>query len=158
MSQRTTNRSPTICCYRGVLDRHTTRPHGAYAAGRRGSVNRPGWNEFPDLLAGFRDLSPPAMPVVVRTSWLPENRLGQCRRLPRRFVIQLNRDMGESQAIEVLCHEWAHALAWNYSLDRASKMAGFDPAGFERLCHDEAWGCAFSRVYRAYLDIAVDGV
>ncbi len=64
---------------------------------------------------------------------------------------------GEPQAIEVLCHEWADALAWNYSADRASKIAGFDPSGFERLCHDEAWGCGFSRVYCAYLDIGVDG-
>jgi hypothetical protein len=23
---------------------------------------------------------------------------------------------------------------------------------FERACHDEAWGCAYSRVWRAYLD------
>jgi len=61
--------------------------------------------------------------------------------------------MGETQAIEVLCHEWAHALGWNYALDRASKMPSVDPAEFERLCHDEAWGCAFSRVYRAFLEI-----
>jgi hypothetical protein len=153
MSQHTTKHSPMICCYRGVLDHHTTPPHGHHAAGRRGFVNRPGWEQFQDLLAGFRDLCPAAMPVVVRTSWLPRTRLGQCRRLPRRFVIQLNRDMGEPQAIETLCHEWAHALAWNYSLDQASKMPGVDQAEFERLCHDEVWGCAFSRVYRAFLEI-----
>ena len=28
-----------------------------------------------------------------------------------------------------------------------------DPVEFERACHDEAWGCAYSRVWRAYLDV-----
>ena len=50
------------------------------------------------------------------------------------------------QSVEVLCHEWAHALAWNCTLDRLSKMRGLDPVEFERACHDEAWGCAYSRV------------
>ena len=27
------------------------------------------------------------------------------------------------------------------------------PEEFERACHDEAWGCAYSRVWRAYLDV-----
>ena len=32
-------------------------------------------------------------------------------RREKRFVVQLNRELGEPQAVEVLCHEWAHALA-----------------------------------------------
>jgi hypothetical protein len=36
-------------------------------------------------------------------------------------VVQTNRDLGEPQAVEVLCREWAHALASNLSLDRLSK-------------------------------------
>ncbi len=27
-----------------------------------------------------------------------------------------------------------------------------DPVEFDRACHDEAWGCAYSRVWRAYLE------
>ncbi len=57
------------------------------------------------------------------------------------------------QAVEVLCHEWAHALAWNFTLDRLFKMRGLDPVVFDRACHDEAWGCAYSRVWRAYLEV-----
>jgi hypothetical protein len=28
-----------------------------------------------------------------------------------------------------------------------------EPGEFERACHDEAWGCAYSRVWRAYLQV-----
>jgi len=42
-------------------------------------------------------------------------------------------------------------LAWNFSLDRLAKLPEVDPAEFDRACHDEAWGCAYSRVWRAYL-------
>jgi len=115
-------------------------------------VNHPVWREFQQVLAGLRRECPPALPVVVRASWLPETILGQCLRREKRFVVELNRDLGEPQAVEVLCHEWAHALAWNFSLDRLSKMPGLDPVVFERASHDEAWGCAYSRVWRAYLE------
>jgi hypothetical protein len=64
----------------------------------------------------------------------------------------LNRDLGEPQAVEVLCHEWAHALAWNFAVDRLINAPDTDPVEFERACHDEAWGCAYSRVWRAYLE------
>lgn len=30
---------------------------------------------------------------------------------------------------------------------------GIDPVEFDRACHDEAWGCAYSRVWRTYLDV-----
>ncbi|MFM8708137.1 MAG: hypothetical protein ACKOHK_08650, partial [Planctomycetia bacterium] len=112
-----------------------------------------GWREFQTVLAGLRRECPPALPVVVRASWLPETILGQCLRRDKRFVVQLNRDLGEPQAVEVLCHEWAHALAWNFTLDRLSKTRGLDPVVFDRACHDEAWGCAYSRVWRVYQEV-----
>jgi hypothetical protein len=37
--------------------------------------------------------------------------LGQCLRRDKRFVVLLNDEMGVPQAVEVLYHEWAHALA-----------------------------------------------
>ncbi|MCE9630533.1 MAG: hypothetical protein K8S94_07430 [Planctomycetia bacterium] len=58
-----------------------------------------------------------------------------------------------AQAVEGLLHEWAHALAWNYSVDRLAGLPGLDPVAFERACRDEAWGCAYSRVWRAYLEV-----
>ena len=141
-----------LCCHRGAL-MGTSRMGSLTGAHSRSFVNRPGWREFQTVLAGLRRECPPALPVVVRASWLPETILGQCLRRDKRFVVQLNRDLGEPQAVEVLCHEWAHALAWNFTLDRLSKMRGLDPAVFDRACHDEAWGCAYSRVWRAYLEL-----
>ena len=96
-------------------------------------VNRPGWREFQTVLAGLRRECPPALPVVVRASWLPETILGQCLRRDKRFVVQLNRDLGEPQAVEVLCHEWAHALAWNFSLDRLTRTPEITPFEFDRF-------------------------
>ena len=111
-----------------------------------------------ELLGKDLDLDPhpvpvAAMPVVVRASPLPETIPGQCVRRRRQFVVKLNDRMGEAQAIDTLCHEWAHALAWSFSLDRLAKTPGLDPIKFERACHDEAWGCAYSRVWRAYLEV-----
>jgi hypothetical protein len=34
-----------------------------------------------------------------------------------------------------------------------AKTPGLDPVEFDRACHDEAWGCAYSRVWRAYLEM-----
>jgi hypothetical protein len=122
-------------------------------APRRSFVNRTVWREFQAVLAGLRRKCPPALPVVIRASWLPETILGQCLRREKRFVVQLNRALGEPQAVEVLCHEWAHALAWNFAVDRLINAPDTDPVAFERACHDEACGCAYSRVWRAYLDV-----
>jgi hypothetical protein len=68
-------------------------------------------------------------------------------------MVLLNRELKEPPPVEVLCHEWAHALAWNFTLDRMSRTPGIDPVEFDRASHDEAWGCAYSRVWRAYLDV-----
>jgi hypothetical protein len=90
------------------------------------------------------------MPVVVRTAWLPDTILGQCIRRRHRFVVNLNDGMDQPQAIETLLHEWAHALAWSYSLDKLARDPDVPREDFEAASHDEAWGCAYSRVWRAY--------
>jgi hypothetical protein len=138
-----------LCCHRGALMVASS----LFSTPAHSFVNRPGWPEFQTVLAGLRRECPPAHPVVVRASWLPETILGQCLRRDNRFVVQLNRDLGGPQAVEVLCHEWAHALAWKFSLDRLSKTPGLDPVEFDRACHEEAWGCAYSRVWRAYQEV-----
>lgn len=151
VSQR---RSPLIlCCHRGALSGAGQVQTASMSVPVRSFVNRSGWREFQTVLAGLRRDCPPALPVVVRASWLPETVLGQCLRREKRFVVLLSDEMGEPQATEVLCHEWAHALAWNFSIDRLINSPDTDPVEFERACHDEAWGCAYSRVWRAYLDV-----
>jgi hypothetical protein len=124
--------------------------HGGW---RRSFVGAGGCDTFRRILAHLRGACPAAQPVVVRTSWLPAGTLGECVRRPRKFVIRLSDELDEQLAIEVLCHEWAHALAWNFTLDRLSKMPGMTEEDFQAASHDEAWGCAYSRVWRAYLDV-----
>ena len=63
-------------------------------------------------------------------------------------MVRLTRNQGEPQAVEVLCHEWS----WSSWLDQIAKTPGINPVEFDRACHDEAWGCAYSRVWRAYLE------
>lgn len=138
-----------LCCQRGAL----MGAGSLFSTPAHSFVNRPGWRELQTVVVGLRRECPPALPIVVRASWLPETILGQCLRRDKRLLVQLNRNLGEPQAVEVLCHEWAHALAWNFTLDRLSKMRGLDPVVFDRASHDEAWGCAYSRVWRAYLDV-----
>jgi hypothetical protein len=42
-------------------------------------------------------------------------------------------------------------LAWNYNLDRLAKAPDTTDEEFQAASHDEAWGCAYSRVWRAFL-------
>lgn len=146
-----------LCCRR-------TSPHalahspglaGGHTSGVSQSFHeRRGWGAFRRVLAGLRELCPAAKPVVVRTSWLPGNILGECIRRRARFVVRLNNQMAQEQAIETLLHEWAHALAWNYSLDRLAREPGVSAQVFDAASHDEAWGCAYSRVWRVYSGVA----
>lgn len=108
------------------------------------------WKDFRRTLYWLRKGCPPAMPVVVLFSKLPDTVLGNCGRRNKRFVIRLNKRMGECQACDVLVHEWAHAVAWNYSLDALAKAKPNNPAAFDLVSHDETWGCAYSRAWRVY--------
>ena len=65
----------------------------------------------------------------------------------------LNRKLGEPQAVNALLHARARSLAWNFAVDRLINAPDTDPVAFERACHDEAWDSAYSRVWRAYLDV-----
>jgi hypothetical protein len=50
-------------------------------------------------------------------------------------------------------HESRHPPVWNFFIDRLAKTPGINPVVFDRACHDDAWGCACSRVWRAYQDV-----
>ena len=65
--------------------------------------------------------------VASQASWLPEPILGQCLRRAPWFVVLLNDKMGEPQAVEALYHEWAHVVAWNFSVDRLINAPDTDP-------------------------------
>ncbi len=153
MSQHTTKpRPPIICRYRSealVLGADILTPTPSTTR-VQSFHDRSDWHLFPRILSGLRVLCPPAQPVIVRASRLPDDTLGQCLRRRHKFVIQLSHRLREHDAIEVLVHEWAHALAWNYLLDELGKRSNMTDDEFERHSHDAAWGCAYSRTYRAY--------
>lgn len=107
--------------------------------------------EFTHTLACLRKICPPPMPVRLSFAYMGETTLGQCRRKKKYFLIRLNKLMNPFQAADVLVHEWAHALAWNYALDRLAANPATTPAEFETASHDEIWGCAYARTYRASL-------
>lgn len=119
--------------------------------GRASFLQRSDWTVFRGVLAGLREYCPAAMPVVVRTSRLSDGTLGHCARRNARFVISLNAAMSEHIAIDTLLHEWAHALSWSLVLDRLSRQEALAPGDFQDASHDEAWGCAYSRVWRVYI-------
>jgi len=56
-------------------------------------------------------------------------------------------------AVETLLHEWAHAVAWNFTLDAMTQLPDVDRDLFEAEAHGEAWGCAYARVWRTYLKV-----
>lgn len=140
-----------VCCYRApkgtkldsVVD--TTMP----SLPPKGTKPWQLWEDFKTTRAALQTYCPTAMPVVVRFENLPNTIMGLCSKRPSRFVIRLNALMREPQAVETLVHEWAHALAWNYSLDWLVKHES--PEVFEMASHDAAWGCAYSRTWRVHL-------
>jgi len=142
-----------LCCHRSgpACMPAASNRGGTLVALRFSFLRRPGWTIFRTVLAGLRKHCPAAMPVVVRTSWLSSDTLGRCARRKSRFVIALNANMNEHDAVETLIHEWAHALSWNLALDRLSRQDSVDPRDFQEASHDEAWGCAYSRVWRVYI-------
>ena len=173
-----TNRIESLCCRMvgvgigaesmascGLAAKHSagmaTGSAGVSSAGLSGLwgvsdsfLKRPSYETFRKVLAMLREDLPPAHPVVIRTKVFRESfpamTFGECVRRPERFVIRLNTKMDQNMAIETLLHEWAHALAWNYSLDRLARDPDVTQEKFEAASHDEAWGCAYSRVWRAY--------
>jgi len=105
-----------LCCRKAAYLQTGAGLTGRNSGSSESFLRRLGWREFRRILAVLRELCPAAKPVVVRTAWLAPEILGECTRRRHRFVVRLNNQMGEGQAVEVLIHEWAHALAWNYSL------------------------------------------
>lgn len=152
---RPVNDGQTICRYARAIEYATgvggaCSLRSARSRDSRTFLQRTEWAWFQATLAALREECPAGMRVVVRTTHaLPSNILGECERFYRCFVIRLNWRLGEHEAVETLVHEWAHALAWNYSHDNLSRQGTATRDEWERATHDEAWGLAYSKAYRA---------
>lgn len=77
----------------------------------------------------------PEYVVKVRRLRLPTTLQGDCSFKEPAFLIRINNVLNEDAAIDVLIHEWAHILSWDYPGDN----------------HGMQWGKAYSRVYRLFL-------
>lgn len=152
MAHSTTPRATVICRYRSeaLVPGDHIHPPTPSTTRVQSFHDRSDWLTFPKILFGLRALCPPAKPVVVRASRLPDDTLGHCTHRRHKFVIQLSHQLREHDAIEVLVHEWAHALGWNYVLDALGKRPNMTDDEFDRHSHDSAWGCAYSRAYRVF--------
>lgn len=78
---------------------------------------------------------PTVLPVSVRRTKLPKGHDGICQVKESHFLIRIDRNLKEHEAIETLIHEWAHAIAWPKC----------------EAQHSDEWGKAYSRVYRLFL-------
>lgn len=96
------------------------------------------------LLALLKKKHPPAYPVSVRRVPLTTVE-GRCWKHGKKFHIQIDNNLDELRAMDVLVHEWAHARAWNHRLDTAESDEAFN-----KLAHDAAWGVAYAEIYVVY--------
>lgn len=75
-------------------------------------------------------------PVRVRCLKLSDDLDGICIEKKKHFLIKVSQELTVGHAIDVLIHEIAHVEAW----------------GKEKDPHGAAWGKAYSRIYREYLN------
>ena len=97
---------------------------------------------------------PPAYPVLVRAGKTPSNIDGFCVRRDRKFVITIDHGLGVDCVINTLLHEWGHALAWNYRLDKAADdfAAGLIRADqFDDVAHGPEFGIAYATCWRMFV-------
>jgi hypothetical protein len=93
---------------------------------------------------------PPSRPVTVLTGRQLSKKDGDCCVVRGKFQIRVSRELNESEAVDVLLHEWAHALSWEACVGKAAKSRSISDYEFERLAHGPKWGLAFSRVYLCF--------
>lgn len=84
---------------------------------------------------------PLPLPVKVRQSLPPDHDefdlTWKIRKSSRRFLIEITQGLPLWALEEVLIHSWAHCMCWV-------------PDSPFRTDHDEFWGVAYSKAYRAY--------
>jgi hypothetical protein len=131
---------------------------GGYTSRVQSFVADGRFKRFQRVVAGLRSLCPPAFPVVIRTKQLAPGIEGTCARHRNRFVICIADRLNEKAGIEVLLHEWAHALSWTHKLDSVARMPLHDEDLFERLSHGPEWGVAYADVWRCFVTQILPGL
>lgn len=103
------------------------------------------YRRYGSFLRLLKTKLPAAYPVCVRRKSIHRHLEGRCWKHGRQFFIEIDHRLDENKAMDVLAHEWAHALAWNHRLDTARTDEAFN-----KLSHDAAWGVAYAEVYSLY--------
>jgi hypothetical protein len=91
---------------------------------------------------------PPSRPVVVLAGRQLAARDGDCGIVRGQFQIRVSRNLNEPAAIDVLIHEWAHALSREVCVGKVAHSRSISDYEFDRLAHGPKWGLAYSKVYR----------
>jgi hypothetical protein len=78
--------------------------------------------------------------ISIRRLKLREGLDGLCEKKDNKFIIKVNSNLNENYSIDVLIHEFAHAVAWDKDAD----------------IHGPNWGKAYSKVYRVFLEKFID--
>lgn len=101
----------------------------------RQRVNRTRWREAVEAL---RTLCPVRRyTVTVRRCKIPADDDGDCRQIAKhKLMVRVNKNLSEPVALEVLAHEYAHALSWDIEHERS-------------VSHSPFWGVAYAECYRA---------
>jgi len=89
---------------------------------------------------------PAKLPVIVRLGSPGPYCLGICRRKNSAFRICISSDISEAHAIDMLVHEYAHALAWPRKRDFHAAWC-MPPSQRQRPFHGSDWGKAYAKVY-----------
>ena len=92
--------------------------------------------DYRQVLRLLKQKCPADKPVRVRRVKVPKDRFGDCDQYKDYYLIRICRKLKEKQAIDILLHEYAHAISW-------------DKSHSDDHCNE--WGKAYSKVYRLYL-------
>lgn len=92
----------------------------------------------------LRTECPPLYPVRVSRRRIPNDTQARCKFVPKPgsksyFLIQIQPDLDFQYQIELLIHEWAHAMAW------------FAPETGDKTDHPDEWGLCVARCHRAVI-------
>jgi len=104
---------------------------------------RADYSSYYEVLKVLREKMPPNLPVVVRRI-KSQSKEGYCMKKDKKFHIRISVDLPESKAIDVLLHEWAHALVWTEKYDHLTMEQ------FKQQMHGREWGLAYSKVYQLF--------
>lgn len=94
---------------------------------------------------------PPKHPVVVQTNRQFVLWDGDCCLVGDTFRIRISQELSLPQAINVLLHEWAHALSWHTCFSGVARGRRISRQEFDRLAHGPKWGLAYSKVYQCFI-------